>query len=101
MGIPGESSGHMDRRALLTDREREVLSGEVDDVENPAEYRSKIRSRIKKRLKRLESDVDLLDKHEPDLAEDLYERICGDEQRRLAKVEREIADLREEIHGNE
>lgn len=101
MGIPGESSRHMDRRALLTDREREVLSGEVDDVENPAEYRSKIRSRIKKRLKRLESDVDLLDKHEPDLAEDLYERICGDEQRRLAKVEREIADLREEIHGNE
>ena len=101
MGSPGESSRHMDRRALLTDREREVLSGEVDDVENPAEYRSKIRSRIKKRLKRLESDVDLLDKHEPDLAEDLYKHICGDEQRRLAKVEREIAELRNRIEDED
>ncbi len=101
MGIHSEPSGHMDRRALLTDREREVLRGDATDVKNPKEYRSKIRSRLKKRLDQLETDIDLLDKHEPELAADLYDRVCGDQERRLARLEREVDELRKEINNNE
>jgi len=101
MGIDSELSGHMDRRALLTDREREVLRGDATDVKNPKEYRSKIRSRLKKRLDQLETDIDLLDTHEPELAADLYDRVCGDQERRLARLEREVEELREEIRNKD
>ncbi|MCF2165418.1 hypothetical protein [Halobacterium salinarum] len=97
MGIAAERDGHMDRRALLTEREREVLSGDADDVEDLAQYQSKVRTRLKGRLDRLEEDIELLDDHEPEIAADLHERVCGEEDTRLAKLEREVAELRDRI----
>lgn len=102
MGIASELLAHMDTRALLTEREREVLRGEdVEDIENLSQYRSKIRTRIKRRLKILDEDLDILEAHEPDLAADLTDTICGDKHDRLARLEREVAELRARIENTD
>lgn len=100
MGIASEQEAHMERRALLTDREREVLRGEADDVENLSQYQSKVRSRVNNRLDRLEQDLDLLAECEPDLNAELRERICDDRDARLAQLEQEVAELRERVDGD-
>lgn len=62
-----------DRRALLTERERDIISGEADDVTD--EYRYQTVSRIRSRLQRLEGDLEAMEKH-GDLANELRELIC-------------------------
>ena len=63
-----------DRRALLTDREREIVSGRADVSD---EYRYQTISRVRKRLQRLEGDLEALDAH-GDLGEELREIVCSD-----------------------
>lgn len=94
MGIP-ELNGHMDRRALLTEREREVLGGEVDDVENVSQYQSKIRSRIRNRIEKLSEDLELLQEHEPDLARKMRDEVCGDT--RIPELEQRVEELEEQV----
>lgn len=65
-----------DRRALLTEREREIVSGEADDITD--EYRYQTVSRIRSRLQRLEDDIEALDAH-GDLGEELRDIVCEDE----------------------
>ena len=65
-----------DRRALLTEREREIVSGEADDITD--EYRYQTVSRIRSRLQRLEDDIEALDGH-GDLGEELRDIVCEDE----------------------
>lgn len=60
-------------RGLLTDREREIISGK-DEV-SPS-YHSRVRTRIRNKVQILGEDFELLQNHEPDLAEDLQETIC-------------------------
>ena len=62
----------MSSRALLTEREREVLAGET----GTDAYRATVRSRLRKRLRELEGDIDLLAKHEPELYEQLRKVVC-------------------------
>jgi len=71
-----EPSGMADRRALLTDREREIIAGEADVSD---EYRYQTISRIRSRFKRLDDDLDALEKH-GNLADELREAICEDGQ---------------------
>lgn len=59
-------------RGLLTDREREILSGEADVSRN---YVYQIRSRIRKKIDRLATDYAILAEHHPDLADELQEAI--------------------------
>jgi RNase P subunit RPR2 len=87
----------MDRRALLTEREREVLQGNAEDVENLAQYQSKIRSRLKRRFERLDEDMGILREVEPSLADDIHQRICGNCESRLAQLEREVQALQTQI----
>ena len=61
-----------DRRALLTDREREIVAGEADVSDS---YRYQTISRIRKRFKRLEGDLEALEEH-GDLAEELRSEVC-------------------------
>ena len=62
-------SGH---RALLTDRERAVLSGEADATRN---YVYQVRARLQTKLDRLATDIDLLAEHQPDLLEELLDVV--------------------------
>lgn len=71
-----ESVVMADRRALLTEREREIISGEADDISD--EYRYQTVSRVRSRMQRIEDDIDAMEAH-GDLAEELRELVCGGE----------------------
>lgn len=59
-------------RALLTDREREIVSNEAE-VDN--DYRYQTISRVRKRFDRLESDIEAFEEH-GDLADELRQIVC-------------------------
>ena len=61
-------------RALLTDREREIVSGEAD-VDDP--YRYQTISRVRQRFSRLEGDMEAMEKH-GELANEVREIVCGE-----------------------
>lgn len=61
-----------DRRALLTDREREIITGEADISSS---YRYQTISRIRSRFDRLEGDLDVFQKH-GDLLKEFREIVC-------------------------
>ena len=71
--VDPEKVAMADRRALLTEREREIVSGTADDVSD--DYRYQTVSRIRSRLQRIEDDLDALDEH-GDLGEELREIVC-------------------------
>ena len=87
----------MEQRAILTEREREVLQGTaVSDIQNVEAYRQKIRTRVRKRVKNLETDLEILDQEERELAEDARRATCGPEPM-LEQLREEIRQLREEL----
>ena len=59
-------------RALLTDREREIISGEAD-VDDP--YRYQTISRVRQRFSQLEDDLEAMEKH-GELADEVREIVC-------------------------
>lgn len=59
-------------RGLLTDRERDILSGNADVSED---YIYQIRSRVRHKIDRLATDIELLETHHPDLAQELHDTI--------------------------
>lgn len=69
-----------DRRALLTDREREIIA---DDADVSDSYRYQTISRVRSRLDRLAGDLEALEVH-GDLADELRAKVCNDENERLA-----------------
>ena len=62
-----------ERRALLTDREREIVAGDADVSD---EYRYQTISRVRRRLDRLDGDMAALGAH-GDLLTELRDRVCG------------------------
>jgi hypothetical protein len=75
--VESETVAMADRRALLTERERDIVSGDADD-EISDEYRYQTVSRVRSRLQRLEDDIEALEAH-GDLADELREIVCDDE----------------------
>lgn len=74
MGTPIEDGGMSRRRALLTDRERELLASEDEDER---EYRYQAASRIRNKIEdELTEDVEILEKHHPTLLRELREVVC-------------------------
>ena len=71
-----ESVSMADRRALLTDREREIIAGGEDVSDS---YRYQTISRIRKRFDRLAEDLDLLDEHHDTLGDELREVVCEED----------------------
>lgn len=63
----------MNHRALLTEREREILRGDADVSSN---YVHQIRYRVREKIARLQTDLELLVEHQPDLANELQETIA-------------------------
>ena len=66
------------RRAMLTDRERELLAASHLEDEN-LRYQavSRIRNKIEDELPR---DVELLEEHHPDLLTELRDVVCEDHE---------------------
>ena len=66
-------------RALLTDREREIVAGEAD-VDDP--YRYQTISRVRQRFSRLEGDMEAMEKH-GELADEVREVVCQEPKREV------------------
>ena len=63
-------------RALLTDREREIISGEADVTDN---YEYKVKSIIRNRMrKRLSEDVEILESEFPEVWDIVVDEVCGE-----------------------
>jgi len=63
-------------RALFTDREREILSGDADVKDN---YRYKVESVARQRIKKAADDIEVLRENYPELYEQLETLVCEDE----------------------
>lgn len=61
-------------RALLSESEREAIAGETSDS-----YRYKTRNYFRQRLDRLDSDVEWLAEHDPELLDELRDVVCENE----------------------
>jgi len=59
-------------RALLTDREREILTGQADVDEK---YYYRVVTRVRRKIDRLDDDVAALDHHDS-LGDELREAVC-------------------------
>lgn len=63
-------------RGLLTEREREIISGEADVDDS---YRYRVISRVRTKIDNVAEDVELLAENREDLLEELREAVCDDE----------------------
>ena len=72
-----EPSTMGDRRALLTDRERDIISGDADDISDA--YRYQTISRVRQRFDRLQEDLELLDEHHDTLGDELRDIVCKED----------------------
>lgn len=73
-----QTTGRMSEegRALLTAREREILSGEADVTDN---YRYKVQSIVRTRIRRhLADDMEFLEEHFPEAHEAAVGAVCDD-----------------------
>lgn len=76
MGTQLEDGDMARRRALLTDRERELLAS---DDEEEREYRYQAASRIRNKIEdELTQDIEILEEHHPTLLRELREVVCED-----------------------
>ena len=77
--MEAQATEHMadDRRALLTEREREILLGEGEEVSE--KYYSVVVSRVRNKIERLEEDIPALDAHDT-LGDELREVVCDEEE---------------------
>lgn len=64
-----------DRRALLTEREREILMGEADVSEK---YYGVVVTRARNKIERLSEDIEALE-HHATLADELRAEVCGED----------------------
>ena len=63
-------------RALVTDREREIISGDADVSDN---YEYKVKSIVRNRIrKRLGDDVDFLKEHFPEAHDLVVGEVCDE-----------------------
>ena len=77
MGAAESKGMAEDRRALLTDREREILLTDGEDVTE--KYYGVVVSRDRNKNELLEDDLEALETHDS-LSEELREVVCDDEQ---------------------
>jgi len=62
-------------RALVTDRELEILQGDADVSEK---YYHVVVTRVRKRINRLEKEIGAIDEHDS-LGDELRDVVCDDE----------------------
>lgn len=62
-----------DGRALLTDRERAILAGEVEVKDN---YRYKVESIARQRVEKAKEDIDVLRENYPEIFAEIESAVC-------------------------
>ena len=62
-----------DYRAILTPREKEILSGEADVTDK---YRYRVVTRVRDKIEKLEDDLAVLDEHHDTLGDELRATVC-------------------------
>lgn len=72
MAITGFPPMADERRGLLTEREREIISGDADVND---EYYYSVVSRVRRKIDNLARDAELLQEYYPDLSEELQEAV--------------------------
>ena len=60
-------------RGILTEREREILSGDADVSDN---YRYRVVSRVRTKIENLDDDIEILAQNREDLLEELRDVVC-------------------------
>jgi hypothetical protein len=60
-------------RGLLTEREREILTGEADVSDS---YRYRVVSRIRTKIENVDEDVEILADNREDLLKELQNVVC-------------------------
>jgi hypothetical protein len=68
-------SSNMGVTAIMTKTDRDRISGEVGVPDNK---RYESASRVRQRISELETDVEILKEHHPDLYEELREAVCDE-----------------------
>lgn len=64
-----------DYRAILTEREREILRGDADVSDK---YRYRVVTRVRDKIAQLSDDLEILDEHHDSLGDELRETVCDD-----------------------
>ncbi len=64
-----------DYRAILTPREKEILSGDADVSDK---YRYRVITRVRDKINKLEEDLAVLDEHHDTLGDELRETVCDE-----------------------
>ena len=65
-------------RALLTERELEILRGEADVADS---YRYRVIARVRRKIERVrEVDLPVLDEHHDTLGDELRDAVCEDRE---------------------
>jgi 3-deoxy-D-manno-octulosonate 8-phosphate phosphatase KdsC-like HAD superfamily phosphatase len=64
-----------DYRAILTDREMEILRGEADVSEK---YYYRVVTRVRQKIEQLEEDLEVLDENHDTLGDELRDIVCDE-----------------------
>ena len=76
-------------RALLTDRQREILADTDVDPDRRYQAVSRIRSRIKNELR---EDCAILEEHHPDLYAELLDAVCDEASEATGPTEPDLTN---------
>lgn len=88
----GQQARHMENRGLLTADDRAFYRGEKD-VEDEEKMAREKRYNVRQRIENIEEDIEILRQAgEDQVVEDFYDAIG-----RYERLERELAELKEEI----
>lgn len=64
-----------DYRAILTDREKEILRGDADVTEK---YYYRVVTRVRQKVEQLEEDLEILDENHDTLGDEMRDVVCDD-----------------------
>lgn len=63
-------------RALLTEREQEILSGDADVSDS---YYYRVVTRVRQKIDRVERDLEVLDENHDTLGDELRDVVCSEQ----------------------
>ncbi|WP_435125457.1 hypothetical protein [Halobaculum sp. D14] len=85
-------------RALLTDAERDAIQGAIDDPNKTSTYLSRVRGRIDQ----LDDDITLIQRHRPELYEQIHDVVCEPSRDdRIEQLENRVQELETRLNDTD